>query len=107
MRRDGFVSADAGYGGGELTTPELTFGGSRLELNLEGSAGGWAQVEILQPNGEPYPGFGLAQADVLRGNGVAKPVTWRGAADVGSLAGQSARLRFVMRSAKLYAFCFC
>ncbi|MFC1526511.1 hypothetical protein ACFL6X_06855 [Candidatus Latescibacterota bacterium] len=107
LRRDGFVSADAGYAGGELVTPEVTFGGTQLELNFEGSAGGWIQVEILDSNGVPLPGFGLAQADAARGNGVSKPVSWQGAADVSALAGKPVRLRFVMRSVKLYAFQFC
>ncbi len=33
QRLDGFVSADAAYEGGELTTPPLTFSGKRLLLN--------------------------------------------------------------------------
>jgi len=106
LRLDGFVAAEAGGGGGELTTPVLTFQGRRLELNLDGSAGGWLQVEILQPDGRPVPGFGLDQADVLRGNGVAKAATWGGRGDVSLLAGRPVRLRFVLRGARLYAFQF-
>ena len=40
------MSAHAGYGGGTFTTPLVTFSGSRLEVNMDGSAGGWLQVEI-------------------------------------------------------------
>ncbi len=106
LRRDGFVSLDAGKKGGEFTTPPLIFAGKRLELNLDGSAGGWLQVEIQDPAGNPIEGFTLSKADTLRGNNLAKAVTWGGASDVSSLAGKEVKLRFVMRSMKLYAFQF-
>src|SRR5439155_542207 len=52
-RLDGFMSAEAGYEGGEFTTPLLTFSGDRLELNLDGSAGGWCRVELRVRNALP------------------------------------------------------
>ena len=107
MRRDGFISADAGYSGGELTTPLLAFEGERLELNCDGSAGGWLQVEILDAEDRPISGYSLAESDDVRGNGLSKRVTWKGNGDVGSLAGQLVQLRFVMRGMKLFALQFC
>ena len=56
IRQDGFVSADAGYGGGKLTTPEMQFSGGRLELNCDGSAGDWPKVEIQDGEGRALPG---------------------------------------------------
>jgi hypothetical protein len=106
LRRDGFISADADYDGGELTTPLLTFAGDRLRLNCDGSAGGWLQVEVLDAEGRPSAGFRLEEADGLRGNGLDKLVTWKGSPHIGALAGQPVRLRFVMRGMKLYAFEF-
>ena len=106
LRRDGFVSVDAGYRGGEFTTPLITFSGNRLELNMDGSAGGWLQIEILSEEGKPLPGYQLDDCDTIRGNSLAKQVTWAGTADVSKLAGKAVRLRFVMRSLKLYAFQF-
>jgi len=106
LRRDGFLSADTGSAGGELTTPLLTFAGDRLLLNCDGSAGGWLQVEILDQQGQPLVDHALADADAMRGNGLEKMVTWKGRADIGALAGQPVRLRFVMRDMKLYAFQF-
>ena len=105
LRRDGFVSADAGYGGGTFTTPLLAFGGSRLEVNCDGSAGGWLQAEVLGEDGRPLPGLSLAEAETVSGNSLHKPVTWRGG-DLASAAGAPVRLRFVMRGMKLYAFQF-
>ena len=106
MRRDGFVSADAGYSGGQFITPVLQFDGNRLKLNLDGSAGGWLQVEIQDADGQPVPGFGLTEADPVVGNATSKPVTWQGKDDLNELVGKSVRLRFVLRAMKLYAFQF-
>lgn len=106
LRQDGFVSADAGYGGGEFTTPALIFDGKSLELNMDGSAGGWLLVEILSEGGAPISHFRLADCDPVRGNSVRKRVTWNGASDVSSLCGKPVRLRFVMKSTKLFAFQF-
>jgi len=105
-RLDGFMSMDAGCEGGEFTTPPLVFEGGRLELNFDGSAGGWARVEIRDLEGRPIPNFTEQDADRVTGNAVAKPVTWGGSGDVSALAGAPVKLRFVMRDAKLFAFQF-
>ncbi len=106
LRREGFVSVDAGYRGGEFTTPVLTFSGDRLELNLDGSAGGWLQVEIQSADGTPISGRQIDSCDTVRGNALARTVSWSGESDVSVLAGTPVRLRFVMRSMKLYSFRF-
>ena len=106
LRLDGFVSADAGYRGGWLSTPLIRFGGSKLELNLDTSAGGEALVEIQDPRGRPLPGFALEDADPMNGNHVAFPVSWKGRRDLSSLAGREVRLHIRLRNSKLYAFQF-
>jgi hypothetical protein len=106
QRLDGFVSADAAYAGGELTTAPVVFSGSRLELNVDAGVAGSVQVEMLDGDGNPIPGFTLVEADAIKLNHIARTVTWRGKDDVSALAGAPVRLRFVMRDAKLYAFRF-
>ena len=106
LRRDGFVSAVAGYAGGEFTTPVITFDGKRLELNMDGSAGGWALVGILSESGEPIEGYKIDQCDTIRGNSVKKVVTWQGNSEVSQLAGKLVKLQFVMQSMKMFAFQF-
>ena len=105
LRLDGFVSADAPYKGGELTTLPLKFDGKSLELNVQTSVAGHVLVEILR-NGEPIQGYSVADADPIKGNFIKKAVTWNGQSDVSSLAGEPVQVRFVMRDAKLYAFQF-
>ena len=107
FRRDGFVATQAGYGGGEFTTPLLSFSGSRLEVNMDGSAGGWLQVEIQDADGHPLATHRLDRCETMRGNSVSKVITWDGDADLSALKNRPVRLRFAMRSMKLYAFQFC
>ena len=106
LRRDGFISADADYGGGELLTPVVRFTGRTLVVNCDAGAGGWMKIEMLDREGHPLPGFGMDAADAVLGNGVSKTVTWQGSSDVSAAAGTPVRLRFLMRDVKLYAFQF-
>ena len=104
IRVDGFVSADAGYKGGTLTTVPIIFSGNRLELNVDASAGGFVKVEILDSSDKPISGFTKEDSDVIRGNHITKLVTWKGNSDLTELVGKSVKIKFYMRDAKLYAF---
>ena len=84
----------------------LVFKGERLKLNIDTSALGSARVEILDEGGRPVPGFGSSDCDVINGSYTNREVTWKNKGDVRPLAGRTVRLRFVMRSTKLYAFEF-
>ena len=106
MRRDGFVSIDAGYGGGGFRTPVIRFEGNCLQLNVDGSAGGWLKVEVQDADGSTVAGLGLNDADAVTGNSVRRTVSWKGRTDLAAVAGRPVRLRFVMRDIKLYAFRF-
>ena len=106
IRLDGFVSADAGYGGGEIVTPVVRFEGKRLELNLDTGGGGAVRVELQDAEGRPLGGYTEADASWICGNSVRMPVRWGKSGDVGALAGKPVRIRFVMRDCKLYAFQF-
>ncbi|MEZ6144325.1 MAG: hypothetical protein R3B91_02600 [Planctomycetaceae bacterium] len=66
-RVDGFASAHAGTDGGTLTTKPLTFSGSKLVINYAAGEAGNVQVELLQEDGTPYPGYDLAPAPSLTG----------------------------------------
>ena len=102
LRLDGFVAAEAGYGGGSFTTPLLKFTGERFKVNFDGGAGGWLRVEVLDEAGQPVPGYRWEETQVVMGNGTQKEVCWQ--APLGDLVGKPVRLRFEMRDARLYAF---
>ena len=106
LRLDGFVSADAGYGGGEIVTPVVRFEGEGLELNVDTGGGGAVRVELQDAGGRPLGGYTEKDASWICGNSVRMPVRWGKSGDVGALAGQPVRIRFVMRDCKLYAFRF-
>ena len=106
LRLDGFVSADADYAGGEVTTPLITFSGRRLELNVETSGGGSVVVQLLDDNDRPIPGFSKDDATPVNGNAVRMSVRWGDRAEVSRLTGRPVRIRFHVRDCKLYAFQF-
>jgi hypothetical protein len=106
IRLDGFVSLSAPLAGGELTTVPLTFQGKRLSINYATSAAGSLRVEIQDAAGQPIPGFTLGEADELFGDSVDQHVFWKHGDDVGRLAGQPVRLRFVLHDADVFAFQF-
>lgn len=106
QRLDGFMSADAGHEGGWFTTPPLTFSGTRLEFNLNGSALGYLTVEIRDESNRPIPGFTLAESLPIDLNHMAAPARWSSTKSVADLQGRPIRLHVAMRSCKLYAFAF-
>lgn len=106
LRLDGFVSVEAGYDGGQFTTPPLRFEGRRLQLNVDAAGGGSVQLELLDADGRPIKGFSREDAVPIVRNSVRMPVRWRGDEELGDLAGKPVRLRFHMTNADLYAFQF-
>lgn len=106
LRLDGFVSAEAPFTGGELTTTLFTFRGRQLEVNLDTGGGGSLQVEVLDASGVPVPGYTRAESTMLSGNAVHMPVTWGERSDLTPLIGKSIRLHFFLRDCQLYAFTF-
>ena len=106
VRTDGFVSVNAGYGGGELVTKPLTFSGRELAINYSTSAFGSVQVELQDAAGSVLDGYSLAQCPVIYGDAIEHKVSWDGGADVSGLAGNAVRLRFALKDADLYSLRF-
>lgn len=106
QRLDGFISADAPYEGGSFVTPVIAFEGRKLVLNVDTSALGQVQVEIQDSQGYPIEGYAHADADLIQGNYMDKPVSWKGESDLDELAGREIKLKFIMKAAKLYTFQF-
>jgi len=107
IRVDGFVSASASLAGGELVTKPIRFAGGNLTLNFATSGAGSVQVEVQDADGRPVPGYALDDCPPIFGDRLDKVVRWTApGGDVRSLAGQTVRLRFVLRDADLYSFQF-
>ncbi len=107
QRLDGFVSADTPYTGGRLLTKPFTFSGSRLRLNINTGAAGYAQAGFLDERGQPIPGFTLENCIYINGNHTDYEVEWLDKGkDVSSLMGKTVQLTIEMRGSKLYALQF-
>ncbi len=107
MRVDGFVSVQAPMGGGELVTKPLIFAGRELVLNFSSSAAGSIRVEMLRDQmNMPVKGFGLEDCVEVLGDELERVVRWKEGRALGGLAGTPIRLRFVLRDAELFSFCF-
>jgi hypothetical protein len=106
LRLDGFVSVHASVQGGELLTKPLRFEGDRLTINFATSAVGSIKVEIQDAAGKPIPGFTLEDCPPHFGDAIERAVAWEHGPDVGRLAGQPIRLRFVLKDADLYSLRF-
>jgi len=106
MRIDGFVSVEAPMEGGELVTKSISFTGHKLMLNFSTSAAGSVWVEIQDEQGQPIPGFALADCESLFGDTLDREITWKQGSDVSSLEGRAVRLRFVLKDANVYAYKF-
>lgn len=102
LRRDGFVSLDAGHEGQLLTKP-LRLSGRQLFFNLAAPEGR-VSVEIVGLDGAPKSGYSRAEAIPVTGDAVRQAVRWNGKPDIAELAGETVRLRVYAESAQLYAF---
>ncbi len=106
LRTDGFVSVNAGYGGGEFTTIPMAFEGSELEINYSTSAVGYIRAELQDAEGRPIDGFTMDEGPEKFGDEIGGVMTWNNGGDVSGLAGRPVRLRFALKDADLYAFRF-
>ncbi len=113
LRTDGFVSVHASYLGGEMVTKPLLFQGDNLVLNYATSAAGSIRVEIQDAQGNPLPGFALAESPLIWGDEIEHTVRWERTHDkatsdkpLAGIVGKPVRLRFVMKDADLYSLRF-
>ncbi|MCK5811331.1 MAG: hypothetical protein KAG94_00390 [Clostridiales bacterium] len=107
MRRDGFVSASAGYQYGSIKTPILIFNGNQLLINVDTSATGFMKIEIRDEHNKPISGFTINDCDMIHTtNDINKIVTWNDLSDVSSLQEKEISLYFHMFNCDLYAFEF-
>ena len=106
LRLDGFSSLSAPYEGGEMQTRPFRFSGRELRVNYATSAAGSLQLEIQDSEGKVIPGFAATDCPEIIGDEIERVVSWKGGSDLSGIAGQTIRLRFVMKDADLYSLRF-
>lgn len=100
LRKDGFVSRDAGDKWGTLVTPLVRFTANELTVNAH--IRGELHLRILDEAGKPIPGFGGGDVEPIRGDSTAHAVKAR--ANLSELARRAVRLEFAWRDGELYGF---
>lgn len=107
LRRDGFVSLDAGAEEGYLLTKPFILPEGELHLNVD-ATGGEVRVEITDEGGRQPKELSLQNlncSESITGDNLSVPVKWKNA-NLAEIAGQMVRLRFLARNAKLYSYWF-
>ncbi|MCP4641894.1 MAG: hypothetical protein GY851_15740 [bacterium] len=106
MRKDGFVSVDAGPDGGALATHPFQLtkeAGRALRLNVD-APDGEVRVQV-SADGKAIPGYTFDDCVPVTGDDAALPVSWKGGTSLPD-SGPLLQISFQMRSARLYAFEF-
>ena len=104
LRRDGFVSLNAGETPGTVVTRPLTFPGTRLFVNAEVAEGGWVKAGVLSTSRESIDGRTLEQSVPVRADTTRAPLVWANDQGLPALDDAHVRLVFGLRNAKLYSF---
>jgi len=104
LRRDGFVSLNAGPTPGTIVTRPLTFTGKKLFVNAEIAEGGYVKTELRSASGKALPACTLATCRPVTGDVLQARVTWSGRADIEHPPATSLRLAFELKNARLYSF---
>ena len=109
LRRDGWVSLDAGVKPGHVITkpfvvPPPADGKSAPELLVNANAYmGEVSVSILDADGNPIEGF--TKSNPIQHDALRTQITWPNA-DPATLVGRTVQLRFDVELAKIYAYWF-
>ena len=97
LRRDGFVSIDAGEQGGQLLTKRFLLPDGALYVNADADEGN-LQVELLNSENEA-----VAISVPLKVDSPKEPVRWK-TGDIATLGGQAVALRLTLSNASLYSY---
>ena len=90
----------------ELPLGGIEWGDVQLLVNYSTSAAGSLRCELQDAAGTPFPGFTLAESDLIYGDDIERPVSWNGRTELKALVGKPFRLRFELKDADLYALRF-
>jgi hypothetical protein len=104
LRRDGFVSLDAGEKPGMVVTRPLTFDGKALFVNADVGEGGYVKAELRDASGKPQGPYLLSMCKPIHDDQVEARIRWDGRATIDRPANTPLRLVVELKNAKLYAF---
>ena len=107
LREDGWARLAPEYESGQVYTKQFVFEGDALRVNAECNYG-YLQVELLDPQFQPYEGFAAELCDPVIGapDKIWHTVRWQGKSDLRALWNKPVRVRFTLHEASIYAFQF-
>ena len=97
LRRDGFISLDAGEQEGMVLTDPFKLPGGKLFVNVD-AVKGELRVEVLDCKGKV-----VAQSEPLSGDMLREPVKWA-KGHIADFKDQTASLRFTLRNGQFYSY---
>jgi hypothetical protein len=100
LRRDGFVSLDAGAEPGALVTKPFAWPGGKLLVNADTSRG-WLRVSVLDKSGEPIRGFEGSRP--ISADSTRSAVCWCNA-NLDRLGNRQIRLKFTLQQGRLFSY---
>jgi hypothetical protein len=108
LRRDGFISINAGDEPGRIVTRPLAYDGKEMFVNADVAPGGGVKVQVIGIDGEPVEGYGLADCVPMSEDTVKGRITWKNKetvpAETNSDVQKHVRFVFELTNAKLYSF---
>lgn len=104
LRRDGFVSLDAGKEPAYLLTRQMNVKGNELYFNADIREGGSMQFDVLDEHDQVIGGFSRNDLVAINVGGARVRPVWQTGMDWHMLEGRTIRLRIEMVNASLYAF---
>ena len=100
LRKDGFVSLDAGEGGGDLTTRWFTLPAGKLHVNARCGRNGHLQATLVDSSGGV-----LAVSESIAGDHLQGRLQWK-TGDPSLATGKNVRLQFQLRNTSFYSYWF-
>ena len=99
LRRDGFISLDAGEQKGILTTKPFILTGTNLRVNMDAPEG-VLSVEVLDDSGNVVSASAELTGDFSRGE-----ISWK-KGTLANLKGKRINLRFTLSNGSIYSYWF-
>ena len=104
IKRDRFVSLDAGDAPGRVVTRPLTFEGTSLYVNARVAPGGSLKAELRDAAGKPLSQYALGRCKAVTGDTLKARVAWEGSQAIQRPAGEPLRVAFELKNAQVFAF---
>ncbi len=100
LRKNGFVSYNAGPKESFLRTPQVLVSGKSMTVNAD--VKGELRVRLLDASGKPLGGFDFDDCRPMQGDSLAHKVNWKG--NLATLTDKPIQIEFLLRNARLFAF---